>query len=144
MEKWAESYSPLALAYIGDSVFDLMIKDYFVKQKNRQAKKYNTHVTAIVAAKSQAAFMDGHRDFFTDEEMDVYRRGRNAHSHSKARNATIGEYKKATGFEAVIGYLYLSEKWERLDELRQAVLVAAGETEDEGEQSERGDKSDAG
>jgi ribonuclease-3 family protein len=110
-------YSPLALAYIGDSVLDLMVKNYFVTTSNKQPYKYHRDVTAIVKAVNQAQFADGFYDSFSEEESDVYKRGRNTSTHSKAKNASLAEYKKATGLEAVLGFLYLSGKNDRLKEI---------------------------
>ncbi len=110
-------YSPLALAYIGDSVFDLLVKTHFVLKKNMQAEKYHKAVTEIVKAKSQAKFVEEIKDSLTEDELDIYKRGRNQTTHSKAKNASMSEYRRATGFEALVGYLYLSGKKERLDYL---------------------------
>lgn len=111
------TYSPLALAYIGDSVLDLKIKEYFVRETNKQAEKYHKEVTSIVKATFQAAFVDENIDSFSEEELDVYKRGRNSSVHTKAKNATMSEYKKATGLEALIGYLYLSGNLSRVEEI---------------------------
>lgn len=111
------TYSPLALAYIGDSVLDLKIKEYFVRETNKQAEKYHKEVTSIVKATFQAEFVDENIDLFTEEEVDVFKRGRNSSVHTKAKNATMSEYKKATGLEALIGYLYLSGNLSRVDEI---------------------------
>ena len=116
-EKRPESYSPLSLAYIGDSVLDLLVKKHYVLNGNMQVQKYHRKVTAVVSAVNQAAFMDANEESLSDEEKAVYHRGRNASVHSKAKNATMAEYKKATGMEAVLGYLYLSGREERLKEL---------------------------
>lgn len=110
-------YSPLALAYIGDSVLDLMVKNYFVTASNMQPYKYHKQVTNIVKAVNQAAFIDIHIEDLTGEELDIYKRGRNTSTHSKAKNATQAEYKKATGLEAVFGYLYMSGQNDRLNTL---------------------------
>lgn len=111
------TYSPLALAYIGDSVLDLKIKEYFVRETNKQAEKYHKEVTSIVKATFQAAFVDEIINSFSEEELDVYKRGRNSSVHTKAKNATMSEYKKATGLEALIGYLYLSGNFSRVEEI---------------------------
>lgn len=123
----SSTYSPLAFAYIGDSVFDLLIKRRFVEKSNMQPEKYHKRVTAIVCAKCQAAFMDSKKDLLSEEELEMFRRGRNAKSHSKAKNASLAEYKKATGFEAMIGYLYLSGRTDRLEEIVDAIMEMAGE-----------------
>lgn len=125
-EKKLRSYSPLSLAFLGDSVYSLFVKSAVVSDHNMQPEKYHAIVNSYVSAKSQAAFMDSHEDFFTEEEMDVYRRGRNASVHSKAKNATMAEYKKATGLEAVMGYLYLKGDIQRI---RQIVMQAMDKDE---------------
>lgn len=108
-------YSPLALAYIGDSALDLLVKNYYVTNVNKQTYKYHKDVTNIVKAVNQAKFIDSIMDELSEKEMDVYKRGRNTSTHSKAKNATQGEYKKATGLEALFGYLYLTGDIERLE-----------------------------
>ena len=116
--------SPLSLAYIGDSVFDLRVKEYYVKKVNKQVEKYHNGVSRIVRAISQAEFVDLHEEdsFFTEEELQILHRGRNASVHTKAKNATMAQYKKATGLEAVIGYLYLSEQYDRINEIMQEIF----------------------
>ena len=123
----AAMYSPLTLAYLGDSVLDLWVKEHFVRKANQQVQKYHKEVTGVVSAVSQAAFMDSIEESLTEEETAVYHRGRNASVHSKAKNATMAEYKKATGFEALLGYLYLSGQVERLEELICQLLGQHGE-----------------
>lgn len=110
----AYQYSPLALAYIGDSVLDLMVKSYFVKHVNKQTYKYHKDVTNIVKAVNQARFADSILEDLSGDEADIYKRGRNTTTHSKAKNATMSEYRKATGLEALFGYLYLRGDIERL------------------------------
>ncbi len=110
-------YSPLALAYIGDSVLDLMVKTHFVVKTNKQTSKYHKEVSNIVKAVNQAKFIDIIADELSEEETDIYKRGRNANTHSKAKNASMGEYRKATGLEALFGYLYLKGDLERLEYL---------------------------
>ena len=110
----AYQYSPLSLAYLGDSVLDLMVKSYFVVNVNKQTYKYHKDVTHIVNAVNQSAFIDSVMDELSEDELDIYKRGRNANAHSKAKNATRSEYRKATGLEAMIGYLYLKNETERL------------------------------
>ncbi len=108
-------YSPLALAYIGDSVLDLLVKRYFVLTTNKQTYKYHKDVTNIVKAVNQADFIDKILSELKDDEADIYKRGRNTTTHSKAKNATVSQYRKATGLEALMGYLYLKGDTERLD-----------------------------
>lgn len=115
-------YSPLALAYIGDSVLDLFVKTYFVKNSNKQTYKYHKDVCNIVKAVNQASFIEEIFDELTDEEQDIYKRGRNATTHSKAKNATMSEYRKATGLEALFGYMYLKGDIERLKNLVEKMI----------------------
>ncbi|MBQ9233276.1 MAG: hypothetical protein IJ167_04485 [Lachnospiraceae bacterium] len=110
----AYQYSPLSLAYLGDSVMDLMVKSYFVVNVNKQTYKYHKDVTHIVNAVNQSAFIDSIMDELKEDELDIYKRGRNANAHSKAKNATRSEYRKATGLEAIFGYLYLKNEFDRL------------------------------
>ncbi|MBQ8913604.1 MAG: hypothetical protein IJ054_06130 [Lachnospiraceae bacterium] len=111
----AYQYSPLSLAYLGDSVMDLMVKSYFVVNVNKQTYKYHKDVTHIVNAVNQSAFIDSIMDELKEDELDIYKRGRNANAHSKAKNATRSEYRKATGLEAIFGYLYLKNEFDRLN-----------------------------
>ena len=110
-------YSPLALAYIGDSVYDLEVKTHFVLESNMQPEKYHKIVSSIVSANAQSDFIDSVMDNLSEEELSVYKRARNSSPHTKAKNASLQNYLKATGFEAVIGYLYLSGQFERAKEL---------------------------
>lgn len=118
----SSKYSPLALAYIGDSIYDLLVKKSFVLKSNMQPEKYHKKVTSIVSAKAQSAFIGSFMDNLTEEEQAVYKRARNSSPHTKAKNASLQDYLKATGFEAVLGYLYLSGQNARLDELVQSSI----------------------
>ena len=110
----ANQYSPLALAYMGDSILDLLVKKYFVTHSNMQPHKYHVEVSKIVKAVNQADYIDQIMEELSEDELDVYKRGRNTNTHSKAKNATMGQYRKATGLEALYGYLYLKGDMERL------------------------------
>jgi len=90
-------YSGLALAYIGDSVFDLLVKTVLVSKDNKQAFKYHKEAIHIVNAESQAGYIDLLEEKLTEQEMAIYKRGRNTKTHSKAKNALVGQYRKATG-----------------------------------------------
>ena len=107
-------YSPLALAFIGDSVFDLVIKSAIVEKANCQVNKLQNKTSKIVRATTQALIVDALKDVLTEEEANIYRRGRNAKPYTKAKNASYSEYCKATGLEALVGYLYLKGDTERL------------------------------
>lgn len=110
----AYQYSPLALAYMGDSILDLLVKKYFVTHSNMQPHKYHVEVSKIVKAVNQADYINQIMEELSEDELDVYKRGRNTNTHSKAKNATMGQYRKATGLEALYGYLYLKGDMERL------------------------------
>jgi len=111
------TYSPLSLAYIGDAVYDLVIRSYVVSKGNSQNGKMHKRTVKYVSAVSQAKIVDRIMDILSDEEKSVYRRGKNAQPHSMAKNASQKEYLKATGFEALIGYLFLKEDEDRVFEL---------------------------
>lgn len=110
-------YSPLTLAYIGDAAYELVIRSIFVKQGNCQPQKLHRRVTACVSAKAQAKMIRVLDPLLTEEEHAVYRRGRNSKPYTKAKNASLDEYLEATGFEAVMGYLYLNRSFERMNQL---------------------------
>lgn len=108
------TYSPLALAYIGDAVFDLVIRTVVVERGNTSANKLHNKTVTYVNARVQARMIEALMDELTGEEQTVYKRGRNAKSYTTAKNATVIEYRKATGFEALCGYLYLTGKQDRM------------------------------
>lgn len=112
-EQELNSYSPLVLAYLGDCVYELVVRTFLVEQSNCPVRKLHKKATAYVKAKTQADLITAVLEDLTEEEKDVYRRGRNAKSHTVPKNASIGDYRKATGMEAVIGYLYLKKDMER-------------------------------
>lgn len=107
-------YSPLSLAFIGDSIFDVVIKSVIVEKGNCQVNKLQNRTSKIVRATSQAVIADALKEELTEEEANILRRGRNAKPYTKAKNASYSEYCKATGLEALIGYLYLKGETERL------------------------------
>lgn len=111
------TYSPLALAFMGDCVFEIIIRTVVVERGNRRAEGLHKTKSAVVNAKVQAQMAEALLPELTEEELACYKRGRNAKSHSVARNAGVGEYRKATGLEALYGYLYLSGREDRLLEL---------------------------
>ncbi|MGN0376155.1 MAG: Mini-ribonuclease 3 [Suilimivivens sp.] len=111
------AYSPLTLAYIGDSIFDLIIRTVVVERGNEPANKLHRKTVTYVKAQTQSAMIEALLPELTEEEMAVYKRGRNAKSYTSAKNASIGDYRKATGLEALVGYLYLTDRAERIMEL---------------------------
>ena len=110
-------YSPLTLAYLGDAVYEMVIRTICVKRANMQTQKLHRKVTGYVSAKAQAKMMDALAGELTEEEESIYRRGRNSKPYTKAKNASMEEYLKATGFEALVGYLYLQKEYERMNAL---------------------------
>lgn len=119
------TYSPLALAYIGDGIFDLVIRTIIVGKGNTKASQLHYQTSHIVKAQSQAMMITALEEELTEEEADVYRRGRNAKSPTMAKNATMADYRKATGFEALMGYLYLTDRFDRVVELTKLGLERA-------------------
>ena len=109
-----KAYSPLTLAYIGDAAYELVIRTMVVEKGNRQASQLHRLTTSYVKAQAQAAMIEALKPELTEEELAIYKRGRNAKSYTSAKNASILDYRKATGLEALIGYLYLSGKEERV------------------------------
>ena len=116
-EQDLRTYSPLTLAYIGDGIFELVVRTVLVERKNTQAEKLHKAATKIVKAETQALLIEAVKDDLTEEELAVYKRGRNAKAVTRAKNATMSEYRRATGFEALMGYLYLKGDIERMIEL---------------------------
>lgn len=116
------TYSPLALAYIGDGVYDLVIRSIVVGRGNTRASRLHQATSQLVKARAQSEMMRVLQPLLTEEEQDVYRRGRNAKSPTMAKNATMSDYRRATGFEALMGYLYLTDRFERLVELVRIAL----------------------
>ena len=125
-EKDWSQYSPLALAYLGDAVYDVVIRTIVVKRGNRQAHKLHESTTGIVRAEAQARAARAILPHLTTEEAAVYRRGRGAHPEHSAKNASRREYLEATGLEALIGYLYLARRHERLMDLIHTGLEETG------------------
>ncbi len=116
------SFSALTLAYIGDCIFDLVIRTVVIYKSKKQVNDLHKKATRFVKAETQAVMVQGllDNDMLTEEEKAVYKRGRNTKSHTSAKNASIGAYRKATGFEAVLGYLYVTGQMERILELTKA------------------------
>ena len=117
VEQDIRTYSPLTLAYIGDAIFELVVRTVLVERKNTQAEKLHKAATKIVKAETQALMIEALKEDLTEEELAVFKRGRNAKAMTRAKNATMSEYRRATGFEALMGYLYLKGDMERMIEL---------------------------
>ena len=120
------TYSPLTLAYIGDAIYDLVIRTIVVERGNSSANSLHKKTVAYVNARVQAKMIDALESELTEEETAVYHRGRNAKSYTAAKNASIIEYRKATGLEALCGYLYLQGQQERMLYLIREAIVRIG------------------
>lgn len=120
------TYSPLTLAYIGDAIYDLIIRTIVVERGNSTANKLHRKAVACVNARIQARMIDALEDELTEEEEAVYHRGRNAKSYTSAKNVSVIEYRKATGLEALCGYLYLQGRQERMLYLIREAIVRTG------------------
>ena len=115
--KEAKEFSPLVLAYIGDAVYELMIRSILVSRGNRPVNKLNKDATSLVKAAAQSEIIKLISDNLSEEEYTVFKRGRNSSPHTMAKNASMTDYKYATGFEALIGFLYLDNRCDRALEL---------------------------
>lgn len=114
-----EQYSALGLAYIGDAVYDLIIRTLVLSQGNNKVNIFHKRTSSIVRAESQARLVESIEKELTEEEDKIFHHGRNAKSGSSAKNASIIDYRIATGFEALVGYLYLK------NEIKRAVFLIA-------------------
>ena len=121
-----KSYSPLVLAYIGDGIYELVIRSIVVERANRSANDLHKKTTRYVKAPAQSAMIEALLPEMTEDEEAVYRRGRNAKSYTTAKNASVADYRRATGFEALMGYLYLTGQTDRMLELIKNGIRLAG------------------
>lgn len=120
------SYSGLALAYIGDVVYDLVIRTMVVSRANRSVNDLHRITVRYVSAGAQSKIVQALMGSLTEEEQSVYRRGKNSKPHTTAKNASVADYLRATGFEAVLGYLYLKDDMERVLYLVKKGIELAG------------------
>ncbi|MGM9904152.1 mini-ribonuclease 3 [Enterococcus sp. 10A9_DIV0425] len=120
----------LALAYIGDAIYEIYIRDYLVGKGETKPNKLHRAATNYVSAKAQAFLIKKmlEEKLLTENEEVYYRRGRNSKSHTSAKNADITTYRIATGFEALMGYLHLTKQTERMEELIEWCIEKVGET----------------
>ena len=107
----------LVLAYLGDSVFTLMVRQYLVENRNVKPRELNKIANTIVCAKTQAELMNQLKDSLVQDELDIVMRARNSHINSKAKHSTLQEYSLATQFEALIGYWYLNKNYDKLNKM---------------------------
>lgn len=113
----AEEFSPLALAFMGDAVFEVFVRAYVLSSGNRPVDKMNGMAREMVNAHAQAGMYHKIESILSEEEHRILKRGRNASSHTIAKNQSPGDYRHATGLEALFGYLFLKGENERLREL---------------------------
>ena len=125
-EQDLRAYSPLTLAYLGDAVYELVIRSVVVERANRSANDLHKEAVKYVKAQAQAKIIEALLELLTEEELAVYKRGRNAKSYTMAKNATMSDYRKATGLEALMGFLYLSGQTKRLLFLIKQGIALAG------------------
>ncbi len=121
--------NPLTLAYMGDAVLDQHVREYIVLKLKAKPNRLHQEAKRYVSAKSQAQTLEFlmENNWFTEDELDIVRRGRNAKSYTKAKNTDIQTYRKSSGLEAVIGYLYLEKEQERLTALLESVVQNVNE-----------------
>ena len=112
-----QNVSMQTLAFIGDSVYNVYVRTYLASISNMQTGKLHVCSIKYVSARGQAKVVDYLFDSLSEEEKLVYKRGRNTNIHTVSKNVEISQYKKSTGFEALIGYLYLSQNIKRLEEI---------------------------
>lgn len=124
------TYSPLPLAYIGDAIYELVIRTILMEKGNTQVNKLHQRASKLVKASAQSEIIRKLKPYLTEEEMEIFKRGRNAKSFTMAKNASMSDYRRATGFEALMGYLYLTEQWDRMLEL---IKIGITKGEDDGE-----------
>ncbi|MBE5936134.1 MAG: ribonuclease III [Lachnospiraceae bacterium] len=128
-DKDIKTISPLVFAYVGDSVYDLIIKSILVARGNIPVNNLHKKASSLVKAEAQVRMYNAVKDILDEDEQSVFRRGRNAKSYTTAKNATKIDYRMATGYEALIGYLYMEDKIERIYQL---VSVGLKEVEEDG------------
>lgn len=128
-ESRLKTYSPLTLAFLGDAVYGLFMKEHVVRLGNMSANKLHTKTVRLVSAEAQerAVLFLMEEGILTPEEQEVYKRGENAKVENHAKNATDQAYHRATGLESLIGWLYLKEDHDRIEELLTKVLETDGQ-----------------
>lgn len=107
----------LSLAYLGDSVFTLMVREHLIKTCNLKPNGLNKKANLVVCAKNQAEIMKQIKENLTEDEKDIVMRARNSHTNNKAKNSTLEEYNLATQFESLVGYWFLNEQRDKLNDM---------------------------
>lgn len=109
--------NPVVLAFVGDAVFTLFVRERLALENQAHTGELNKRASELVSAHGQSEALEHILPKLTEEEEDIYRRGRNAKKPTKSKNASVAEYVRSTGFEALVGYLYLTGRRERIEEL---------------------------
>ncbi len=122
-ERDIKTYSPLTLAYLGDAVYEIIVRTVLVGKGNAPVNLLHKRASRLVKAEAQKEALERIKEQLTEEELSVFRRGRNAKSYSSAKNAAIGDYRIATGFEALFGYWYLTGQTERMLQMAKAGMT---------------------
>ncbi len=132
-------YSPLTLAYMGDCAYEIVIRTLLVHKGNTHVDRLNKKASNLAKAATQSQIIGAVMEYLTEEEVTIYKRGRNAKSYTSAKNASINDYRRATGFEALIGWLYLKGDFERMTEIiRQGFEAIGADIVSDTEKSEAG------
>lgn len=113
----------LSLAYLGDSVFTLMVRKYLIEKYNLKPNGLNKKANTVVCARTQAEIMKCLKETLSENEIDVVMRARNSHTNNKAKNSTLEEYNLATQFEALVGYWFLNNQNDRLNDMFDKFVV---------------------
>lgn len=113
----AKQMNPVTLAYVGDAVYTLLVRTRIMLESGERTGEIEKHVTDIVSAHGQSVALEKILPRLTEEENDIFHRGRNAKKATKSKNASAGDYARSTGFEALVGYLYLTGRYSRIEEL---------------------------
>ena len=127
-EEEASLYPPLLLAFVGDAALDMVIRTAIVLKGHSRVNDVHREKSKLVKAPAQSEMMNAIEPLLTEEEESIYRRGRNAKSYTQAKNATVSEYRRATGLEALLGYLFLTGQTKRMTELVRTGTEHLGKT----------------
>ncbi len=109
--------NPVVLAFVGDAVYTLLVRERLALSLKYKTGELDRRTAQIVSAHGQSEALNDILPLMTEEEEEIFKRGRNAKKPTKSKNASVGEYVRSTGFEALLGYLYLTGQMERLEEL---------------------------
>lgn len=118
-----EEYSPLLLAYIGDAVYEIFVRTHLIKKGNLPVNELHKLSKGFVSAGAQSKKIAILEPYLTEDEMRIFKRGRNAKTGTVPKNADVGDYHRATGMEALVGFLYLKGEFDRLYELMEKIII---------------------